>query len=82
MSFKQGHEKVGGRKKGTPNKLTSGVKDIMLQTFNDMQDDPEASLLAWGKSNPAEFYKMAARLIPADVSATVNDVVIQFKDAE
>jgi len=82
MGFKTGHEKMGGRQKGTPNKLTRNVKDILQQVFNELQADPEASLLTWAKNNPAEFYKMAARLIPADVNAAIGDVTIQFKDAE
>lgn len=73
---------MGGRQKGTPNKLTRNVKDILQQVFNDLQADPEASLFTWAKNNPAEFYKMAARLIPADVNAAIGDVSIQFKDAE
>lgn len=71
-----------GKPKGTPNKLTRTVKETVLAVFNDLQADPKANLLSWGKGNPTEFYKIAAKLIPTEVNATVKDVTIKFKDAE
>ena len=29
MAFETGHQKVGGRKKGTPNKLTKEMRDVL-----------------------------------------------------
>jgi len=29
MPFEQGKEKTGGRKKGTPNKLTKEIRDLL-----------------------------------------------------
>lgn len=82
MAFKKGKEKTGGKVKGTPNKLTKTVKETVLAVFNDLQQDPQANLLAWGTDNPTEFYKIAAKLIPTEVNANVQSVVINFKDAE
>jgi len=69
-SFKKGEAK--GRPKGTPNKLTRTVKETVLKVFDDLQADPKANLLAWGKDNPTEFYKIAAKLIPTEVNANVE----------
>jgi hypothetical protein len=40
--------------------------------FDDLQADPKANLLSWGKENPTEFYKIAAKLIPTEVNANVE----------
>lgn len=68
-SFKKGNP---GRKPGTTNKLTRAVRDTVLETFNHLQADPKVNLLAWGKENPKEFYQIAAKLIPTELTADVN----------
>jgi hypothetical protein len=76
MPFKKGDDKIGGRKEGTPNKSTllmMSVKDIVLAAFHDMQADPRVNILAWGKENPTDFYKIAAKLIPQQINAEVLD---------
>jgi hypothetical protein len=72
MAFEKGHQKIGGKVKGTPNKLTRTVKETVLAVFDDLQADPKANLLSWGKENPTEFYKIAAKLIPTEVNANVE----------
>ena len=72
MGFEKGHQKIGGKVKGTPNKLTRTVKETVLAVFDDLQSDPKANLLSWGKENPTEFYKIAAKLIPTEVNANVE----------
>lgn len=66
-----------GRVKGVPNKLTSSVRDAFKHVFMLLQqgDTPEtrkASLDEWAKRNPAAFYQLAARLIPAEVNLSVT----------
>jgi len=78
--FVKGESK--GRPVGAQNKLTKTVRDTVMAVFNDLQEDPKANLMEWGKDNPTEFYKIAAKLIPTEINATVNEVVIKFKDAE
>lgn len=41
MSFEEGHPKLGGRVKGTPNKRTSQITDIL----NEMNVDPVRAIL-------------------------------------
>jgi hypothetical protein len=69
-SFKKGEAK--GRPKGTPNKLTKTVKETVMAAFEDLQNDPKANLIAWGKANPTPFYQIAAKLIPTEISAAVE----------
>lgn len=61
-----------GRVKGVPNKFTKSVKDAVKAAFDDLQGDKKANLLAWAKENPTEFYRLAAKLIPAAVDATIE----------
>jgi hypothetical protein len=79
MPFKKGQEKKGGRAEGSQNKLTKTVKDTVLAVFNDLQADPKANLLSWAKGEPTEFYKIAAKLIPTEVNATVQQKVVNVK---
>lgn len=77
--FQKGNK---GKPKGAVSHLTRTVKETVLAVFNDLQTDAQVNLLAWGKKNPTEFYKIAAKLIPTEVNATVSEVTINFKDAE
>lgn len=66
----------GGRKKGVPNKLTKTVKETVLSVFNDLQSHPTANLATWAEGEPTEFYKIAAKLIPTEITGTVKQVYI------
>ena len=35
MPFEQGKEKTGGRKKGTPNKLTKEIRDLLKSIYEE-----------------------------------------------
>lgn len=72
--FKKGE---GGRPKGAVNKVTRTVKDALHAAFYELQDDPEVKLVEWGKKNPTEFYKLAAKLIPTEITATVDTNTIK-----
>ena len=77
--FQKGDKKpeASGRKEGSVNKLTKTVKERVLEVFNELQDDPTANMLNWAKSEPTEFYKIAAKLIPADINAKVEGKIIE-----
>jgi hypothetical protein len=80
MAFKEGDEKPAnsGRKKGVQNKVSRTVKETVLAVFNELQDDPKANLLEWGKKNPGYFYTIAAKLIPTELNAQVESNTIAF----
>ena len=80
--FEKGHKKLGGKTKGTPNKITKTVKETVLAVFNDLQSDPKNNLLEFGKKYPRDFYQIAAKLIPTELNAKVEEIKIRFKDAE
>lgn len=78
MAFKKGEPRPenAGRKEGSVNRLTKTVKERVLEVFNELQEDPQANLLSWAKDEPTEFYKIAAKLIPADINAKVEGKII------
>lgn len=61
--------KTGGRVAGTPNKLTQTVKEAFGDAF-EMLGGAEA-LFKWAQRNQTDFYKLASKLIPADVNMAV-----------
>jgi hypothetical protein len=67
--------KTGGRVAGTPNKLTRTVKETFAQVFSDLQDDEQAKLSVWAKSNPTEFYKLSSKLLPIQLAGDPENPV-------
>ena len=58
-------KKSGGRKKGTPNKLTRAFRDAVHVVYEGIGGDK--AFTEWAKANPTEYYKIAARMIPTEV---------------
>ena len=79
-SFKPGE---GGRPKGAVNKTTKLVKETFAEVFNKLQDHPTANLEAWAIEEPTEFYKLASKLIPTEVTSNNKHLFENFslKDA-
>ena len=76
MAFKKGQQKKGGRAKGTQNKITTTFKQMVMDTLEAIQGHKTANLQAWAEKNPTEFYKIAGKLIPTELNATVKDKII------
>ena len=72
----------GGRPKGAQNRLTRTVKETVLTVFNEIQDDPKVNLKKFAQKYPRDFYQIASRLIPTEISGKLENAIIQFKDAE
>lgn len=66
--FKPGNP---GKPKGATNHLTKTVKQTVLEVFNDLQKSPKHSLKAFAKKYPRDFYNIAAKLIPTEISGTL-----------
>jgi hypothetical protein len=62
-----------GKPKGAKNRATITVKQAFADAFEALQDDPKAKLEVWGKENPTEFYKLASKLIPMQVSGDAEN---------
>jgi len=55
-------QKTGGRKRGTPNRVTLSVKQAVLDTFSALGGAKH--MTKWARKNPSEFYRIAAKLVP------------------
>ena len=67
--FEDGHDKVGGRKKGSKNKVPSNLRDVVLSVADGLHPDGiEAAIKAWATKNPRNegvfWTKMIAPLMP------------------
>ena len=74
MGFVKGQAKVGGRRSGTPNKLTTTFRQAVLTTFENLGGID--GLTDWAAENPTEFYKIAARLIPGELKVPDHERTI------
>lgn len=67
-------EKTGGRVAGTQNRVTTSMKQAVQNTLEWLQSQPKSNMRDWAVENPTEFYKIAAKLIPTEVNASVEVV--------
>ena len=58
-------ERRGGRKKGTPNKVTAEVKAALVAGFVKLGG--VKALVEWGKENRTDFYKIWVKLLPTEI---------------
>lgn len=72
--FEKGN-KQGGRPPGTPNKITATVKQTVLDVFNDLQSDPDHNLKKFAQKHPRDFYAIAAKLIPTEITGSLKSVI-------
>lgn len=66
-------QRFGGRQKGTPNKVSTTVKENVIQVFQQLGG--AKGMAEWAKENPTHFYNLYAKLIPQDVHKTVEHKV-------
>lgn len=62
--------KVGGRVKGTPNKLSGTAKENIIAVFTRLGST--AAMAEWAEENKTEFYKIYARLLPTEIEGDLN----------
>ena len=62
-----------GRPAGIPNKLTRAAKEAFALAFEGVGGVD--ALTEWARENLTDFDKLYARLIPVELSATVDHVI-------
>ncbi len=67
-------KKTGGRKSGTPNRLTAAAKDAFSFAFSEIGG--AESLADWARANRTEFYKLYARMIPQELTGPGDGPVV------
>ena len=72
MAGKGGKVEGSGRKAGSKNKIGKSVKETFEKAFHLLQQNDRVKLAKWGEENPTDFYKLAAKLIPTEVNASIE----------
>ena len=65
-----GEPKTGGRKKGTPNKVTLQLREAVLQSFENLGGVKYLEKLA--KIEPRSYAMLLARVLPTQVEADLG----------
>jgi len=66
MGAPKGHKKAGGRQKGTPNKITKALKDMVLGALDDAGG--QSYLAQQAAENPAAFMTLVGKVLPLQVT--------------
>lgn len=77
--FKPGERRVG-RAKGTPNKTTVSIKNAFKEAFEELGG--AKALARWARENETEFYRLASKLIPTELTGTVEVVDRRAEEVE
>lgn len=63
-------ERRGGRQKGSPNHMTTEIKDMVRGALNAAGG--QTYLVKQAKDNPSAFMTLIGKIIPADVNAKLS----------
>jgi len=66
--------KIGGRQQGTPNRITTAFKQAVQIVYDDIGG--HVAFAAWARENQTDFYRIASRLIPTEITSPDNSVTI------
>ncbi|MFC0302767.1 hypothetical protein ACFSTI_25085 [Rhizorhabdus histidinilytica] len=66
-----GRQKTGGRQKGTPNKVTKALKDMILGALDDAGG--QTYLADQAKANPAAFMTLVGKVLPMQVAGDADN---------
>lgn len=70
-------KKTGGRRKGTPNKVTGAFKEAVALCYEEIGGI--RTFKKWATRNQTEFYKIAARLIPHEIAGSADGSALPLR---
>ena len=77
MKFQKGHNKKGGRSKGTGNKVTGRAKELLLLAIDEQSDKFNLVMNSLSEEEPKEWAKIMVNLFkyvaPEKIDLTTND---------
>ncbi len=72
--FQKGQVKIGGRKKGTPNKLTVDVKQVAFDIFKELGGmNGAAEFFKKNSVTKAQFYNLFFKMLPSNLKVSQDD---------
>lgn len=71
IKSKGGKRPGAGRKQGVPNKLSTTVKDNIIEVFEGIGG--VTTMTGWAKENPTQFFNLYAKLLPLQVHGDPNN---------
>ncbi len=87
--YRKGHKKSGGRQKGTPNRLTAQIKEMIIEAFSELGADGcgKEGLKGFIKRIGREDLKASAMLLRAVLPMQINtsistSVNVKYKTTE
>lgn len=72
MARAKGSLKTGGRQKGTPNRVTGTLKEMILQALGEVGG--VSYLVKQARENPAPFLTLVGKALPSQVNAQITDI--------
>lgn len=78
MAKPKGSPKTGGRAKGTPNKLTAQLKEMILEAAEQAggKDGTVGYLKAQATANPGPFLALLGKVLPMQISGDEDNPVV------
>jgi hypothetical protein len=70
MARPKGQPKLGGRVKGTPNKATADIKNMLLEALEQVGN--KEYFVRQSVDNPVAFMGLIGKIIPKEVQATIE----------
>ena len=79
MAARKGHKKAGGRKPGTPNKLTKAAREVITGCAEALGGMDR--MVAWAKEDPVNerifWSSIYPRMVPIDVTTDGKSLTFQ-----
>lgn len=72
MARPKGQPKLGGRQKGTPNKISGAIKDMVLEALSNKGGVEYLEKQA--DENPVAFMGLLGKIMPTQVDANITSV--------
>ena len=69
--------KTGGRQKGTPNKLTRDVKDLVREALESQPGGGVAYLRRQAVEQPVAFMNLVSKAIPREIQGTMVTATLE-----